>query len=63
MGVEQSIKMCRACGRQQIVIRKGANHVLHLILSVLTMGLWLLVWLGSVIRFGGWSCSACGRKV
>lgn len=28
------------------------NHVLHLILSLVTFGLWLLVWLGVVV-FGG----------
>ena len=36
------------------VLIKGRrpNHVLHLILSLLTLGVWLLVWLGLVI-FGG----------
>ena len=38
----------------QAVVVKGhrPNHVLHLILSVLTAGLWLFVWLG-VVAFGG----------
>ena len=25
--------------------KKNTNHILHLILSLLTMGLWLIVWL------------------
>lgn len=28
-----------------VVYGKKVNHILHLILSVLTLGLWLIVWL------------------
>ena len=30
--------------------RKGVNHVLHAILSLLTGGLWLFVWLFLVLK-------------
>lgn len=38
----------------QAVLVKGApvNHILHLILSLVTCGVWLLVW-GGVAIFGG----------
>lgn len=41
-------------GDYQAVVLKGhrANHVLHLILSLVTLGAWLLVWL-LVAVFGG----------
>jgi hypothetical protein len=32
-----------------VVYGKRVNHILHLILSVLTLGVWLLVWLLVVI--------------
>lgn len=38
----------------QAILVKGhrPNHLLHLILSILTLGLWLFVWL-TVVIFGG----------
>jgi nitrate reductase alpha subunit len=35
-----------------IITGKPVNHILHLILSVLTLGLWLVVWLIVGIRGG-----------
>jgi hypothetical protein len=38
---------------QAVMIKgKGPNHVLHLILTLVTFGLWALVWSG-VVAFGG----------
>ena len=36
----------------QLLKGKPTNHVLHLILSLITLGLWLLVWIGVVIFAG-----------
>lgn len=36
----------------QLVKGKRVNHVLHLILTILTFGLWVVVWL-LVTAFGG----------
>lgn len=35
-----------------LVSGRRVNHVLHLILSVCTLGVWLLVW-GALVIFGG----------
>jgi hypothetical protein len=35
-----------------LIIRRRPNHVLHLILTLVTLGLWVFVWLGLAI-FGG----------
>ncbi len=40
------------------------NHILHLVLSLFTCGLWLPVWLIIVLAsIGGYRCSKCGSKV
>jgi hypothetical protein len=40
--------------------REGTNHILHLLVSVLLCGMWLIPWaLFSVIK-GPWRCSVCG---
>ncbi len=62
MAEEKSGGFCAACNKQSVVFRKGTNHILHLILSILTGGLWLIVWIGSAIKFGGWRCAVCGSS-
>ena len=64
---------CQVCNHPSKLERKSANHILHLILTivfaVLTSGffaigglIWLFVWIGSSIRFGGWVCHQCGSS-
>ena len=38
---------------QMLVLNNGTNHGLHLVLSILTCGMWLPVWLIIVIVNGG----------
>lgn len=40
------------------------NHLLHLILTILTAGLWGIVWLILIISsMGNYRCTRCGGKV
>lgn len=63
MGLQRTSRWCGYCGERVLAERAGTSHVLHLLLSVLTCGLWLVVWLGTAIKFGGWRCSRCGSRV
>ena len=53
---------CPRCRHQQIFVTAKINHPLHLILAVLTLGLWLVSWIalciGKVMR--PWRCEHCG---
>jgi hypothetical protein len=60
MADEKASGFCKQCNKQSVVFRKGTNHILHLLLTLVTMGLWILVWFGSAVKFGGWRCSTCG---
>lgn len=62
MAQQEATGFCRGCNRQVLVRRKGTNHVLHLLLTVVTCGLWLVIWLLSAIKIGGWRCTVCGMK-
>jgi Na+-transporting NADH:ubiquinone oxidoreductase subunit NqrC len=53
---------CNSCGTNVKTLRKGTNHVLHLILTICTAGIWSIIWLFSTIKFGGWRCDSCGGK-
>lgn len=60
MATQYKSGFCSRCKDQRKVGRKGTSHVLHLLLSIVTMGLWLIIWIGTSIKFGGWRCETCG---
>lgn len=50
---------CKRCGIVRIQ-RPGTNHLMHLVLSVLTGGLWLAIWVLAVMLPSQWRCDSCG---
>lgn len=62
MAEEKKSGFCKTCDKQTLVFRKGTNHLLHLLLTVFTAGIWAIVWIGSAIKFGGWRCATCGSN-
>jgi hypothetical protein len=65
--LEQGQKFCVDCDKDILVQRKGINHLLHLILTIVTAGWWLLVWIFLILlkTFGmgaNWKCSSCGGE-
>ena len=64
MGQKQTRRFCKTCGENRLAVRTTPNHVLHLILTILTAGLWAIVWvIVSVVSAGNFRCSQCGSKV
>jgi hypothetical protein len=64
MGLQYKGGFCKTCDAPRKLERKGANHILHLLLSVITFGWWLIIWaLLSLPSIGGWRCSMCGSRV
>jgi hypothetical protein len=60
MTVEISNGFCPKCGRGVKVERKGASHIIHFILTILTSGLWLIIWVICGIMGTKWRCLSCG---
>ncbi len=60
MSMQQTSKLCTYCGEYRLFQRKGTNHILHLLLSLVTVGLWIPIWALCMIKIGGWHCSKCG---
>jgi len=52
-------RFCEDCNKNVRGTRKATNHILHLILTICTVGFWLIIWVLSAIKFGGWSCEQC----
>ena len=62
LATDYTKKYCKDCEKSVKAERRGVNHVLHLILSICTGGLWLLVWIGISVKVGGWRCGDCYGK-
>ncbi len=56
---------CNNCREKTLHIKKTPNHILHLLLSIFTAGLWLIVWFLIVVSSAGasWRCSKCGTSI
>lgn len=60
------MRFCPCCDQSVPVKGKKPSHVFHAVMSVVTMGAWIIVWLlaifeASVSRAG--KCPRCGGKV
>jgi len=68
--METASAVCSECGRRVRIIRniKKTNHILHLILSIITGGIWIPVWIfvhcfGASAENPDWYCSVCGTNL
>lgn len=64
MATQFVMRPCAKCERKTIQIGPSTSHVLHLFLSLITFGIWLIVWL-SIIFKNHWAfseCTECGTQ-
>lgn len=62
MGQDKKGGYCRHCEQQRLLIRDTPNHILHLLLTVFTVGAWFFIWILLCLLSGTakWRCSQCG---
>ena len=63
MGFQENPGYCSNCKKNVLIRAQKPNHVLHLILSIVTSGLWIIIWVILSIRAKEWHCSQCGQKI
>jgi hypothetical protein len=53
---------CTRCRHRQTFVRAEVRHGIHLLLSVLTLGFWLISWAAICVasRLRPWRCEHCG---
>jgi hypothetical protein len=62
--MKQTTGFCPTCQRQRYAIGTTVNHLLHLVLTLLTLGLWGFVWLFLwATTLSNYRCTKCGSKV
>ncbi len=62
MASNQLMHYCRRCKKMTMHVQPSTSHVLHLLLSIFTFGIWLIVWvLAAVANSSQKACTACGK--
>jgi len=63
MGRDTKQKMCNECGQHRLFEKPTPSHVLHLLLTLVTVGFWLPVWFLCCIANGltPYRCTVCGK--
>ena len=63
MSTLQITAECSYCRMKRLFSKAGPSHILHLILSLVTVGVWLPVWLICVVMnaFQPYRCTVCGK--
>ncbi len=64
MSTYNEMMYCAQCEKHTLHLRDKTNHILHLILCFVTLGVWLFIW--PLIAFGnslGSQCTVCGRTL
>jgi len=64
MALKQKGAYCSNCQKQVLAQGTKPNHILHLLLTIVTGGIWAPIWL--LITFmnaGNYRCNQCGSRV
>lgn len=63
MSVSKIRRFCKDCGQNRLFEKQKPNHILHLIFSLITVGIWLLVWIPLIVisMFRPFRCGECGK--
>ncbi len=60
---QHSSKKCPACDEYVLAVRPYRSRGKNLLLTVCTLGIWLLVWGYETVRYSGWRCNDCGHQL
>ncbi len=62
MSSRQLMNQCKTCKKMTMHVAPSTSHVLHLLMSIITVGLWLPVWF--IVAASNQSqaqCTVCGK--
>lgn len=63
MATNKIMNHCKRCRKATLHISRSTSHLLHLVLSLVTLGIWTLVWIFLSLLHGAESqCTECGRN-
>ncbi len=60
MPTSQLMKYCGKCDKKTLNIQEVPNYLLHIVLSIITGGIWLIYWVLFISKKDP-QCTACGE--
>jgi hypothetical protein len=60
MPTSQLMKKCVRCKKKTLHIQEVPSYLLHIVLSIITVGVWLIVWV-LFIHKSDPQCTVCGE--
>jgi hypothetical protein len=60
---QETTKFCSHCNKHILAVRPGTSRLRQVGLTILTLGVWAIVWMVDAFRRPGWRCSVCDRRV
>ena len=57
---EKDHRFSDRCGCRSLHFRRAIDHVLHLLITVVSGGMWALVWIYLALNRDQWKCEECG---
>lgn len=65
MQTKQEQRFCKKCDDIMPVSKRVPSHILHLLLSLCTAGMWLIIWLlvTLVASSNKFKCVKCGTEI
>jgi hypothetical protein len=63
MPSDQVVVYCKNCKKNTVQIKQRTNHILHLILTLVTFGFWIIVWFFIAMSTNDTpQCTVCGNQ-
>lgn len=62
MAQKNFMRNCKSCGQATMHVQQKPNHVLHLLLTIFTVGIWLPIWFLVGLVQEKPQCTICGGK-
>ncbi len=64
MAQKQTGSYCTHCQKDVMATGTRPNHLLHLMLTLVTLGFWIPIWLSiSICKLEGYRCTQCGKQI
>ena len=60
MPTSQLMKKCGKCGKSTLHIQEVPNYLLHIVLTIITVGIWLIAWVLFINKKDP-QCTVCGE--
>jgi hypothetical protein len=60
---QETTKFCGQCNAHVRAVRPGTSRLRQIGLTIVTLGVWSIVWIVDAMRRPGWRCSVCDRQL